>query len=107
MGKNEVGLQPNEFLRESLSRLRVSRYRPARVDPDVAGLRPSELLQSLPESRDAGLAFRIAISIRHQHADAPHTVRLLRACPERPSSRRAAEKRDEIAPSHVLPSIRG
>jgi hypothetical protein len=34
-----------------------------------------------------------------EHADAPHAVALLRAHRERPSDRRAAEERDEVAPS--------
>jgi hypothetical protein len=40
-----------------------------------------------------------------QHADAPHTVALLRSRRERPS-RRAAEERDELAPSdHSITSV--
>jgi hypothetical protein len=37
---------------------------------------------------------------RHEHADAPHAVSLLRPRRKRPRRRRAAEKRDDIAPSH-------
>ena len=100
MRKNEVGLQRDEFLRESLHRLRVAAARPANVDPDVAALRPPELLESLPERRDAGLCFRVALGKRHQHADPPHPLGLLRARGERPRRRRAAEQRDELAPPH-------
>ena len=39
-------------------RLRVAGCRPASVDPDVAALRPPELLESLPECGDEGLSFR-------------------------------------------------
>jgi hypothetical protein len=39
----------------------------------------------------------------HKHADAPNTLRLLRAGRERPR-RRAAEQRDEIAPPHSITS---
>jgi hypothetical protein len=35
----------------------------------------------------------------NEHADAPHPLALLRARRERPRSRRAAEKRDELAAS--------
>jgi hypothetical protein len=42
-----------------------------------------------------------ALGIPHQHADPPHPLGLLRACRERPSSRRAAEQHDELASSHV------
>ena len=42
---------------------------------------------------------------RHQHADAPHPLRLLRARRERPRERRAAEKRDDLAaPDHSITS---
>src|SRR6202035_4845955 len=44
--KNEVGLQRDEFLRESLHRLHVASG-PAIVDPDVSALRPPELRCSL------------------------------------------------------------
>jgi hypothetical protein len=48
-------------------------------------------------------AFRIAFDHPHQCADLPIT-RLLRARCERPSRRCAANQRDELAPSHELPS---
>ena len=47
MSKNEVGLQCDEFFGELLDQLLVQR-RPAIVDPNVATLRPSKLLESLP-----------------------------------------------------------
>src|SRR5215472_6567171 len=37
----------------------------------------------------------------HEHADASHALALLRARRERPSNRRAAEQRHELAPSHA------
>jgi hypothetical protein len=37
---------------------------------------------------------------RHEDADAPDAVALLRLRRERPRDRRAAEKRDEFAPPH-------
>src|SRR5262249_55531748 len=55
------------------------------------------------ERPHAGLRFRIVRSIRHQHADPPHPVALLRAHRERPR-RRAAEQRDELAPPHSITS---
>src|SRR5262249_34135247 len=39
----------------------------------------------------------------HQHANAAHSVGLLRACRERPS-RRATNKCDELAPVHSITS---
>jgi hypothetical protein len=35
------------------------------------------------------------------YADAPHPLRLLRTCRERPCDRRTAEKRNELTPPHV------
>ena len=37
-----------------------------------------------------------------KHGDAPHAVWLLRPRRQRPSRRRAAEQRDEVAPFHQL-----
>jgi len=56
----------------------------------------------LQEYRDAGLLFRIIRSCVHVHADPPHALALLRPRHEGARSGRAAEKRDEVAPSHVL-----
>src|SRR6516164_6801085 len=102
--KNEVGLQRDEFLRKSLHRLGVAGCRPAGVHPDIAALCPAELLKSLPQSRDAGLPYRIVRGEWHDHADAPHPFALLRARRERPGDRCAAEKRDELAPRHSITS---
>ena len=76
---------------------------PASVDPHVAAVGPAQLLQPLQECREAGLRFRIVRGRAHEHADAPHPLGLLRARRERPRGRRAAEKRDELAPLHVRP----
>ena len=53
--------------------------------------------------RDIGLSFRVALGIGHHHADPPHSVRLLRARPERPRDCCTAEQRDEVAASHASP----
>jgi hypothetical protein len=57
-------------------------------------------LQSLLESRDAAPAFRIVRGHVHQHANTLHALGLLRARREWPRSR-AAEQRDELAPSYI------
>src|SRR5262249_51826763 len=46
----------------------------------------------------ASLLHEIVLVVRHEHADAPYPVALLRACRKRPR-RRGAECSDEIAPS--------
>jgi hypothetical protein len=40
----------------------------------------------------------------HEHADAPRPLALLRPRPARPRSRRAPEKRDELAALHSITS---
>jgi hypothetical protein len=55
----------------------------------------------MQERRDAGLTFRIVGRQGQQHADPPHPVALLRPRRERPR-RRAAEQRDELAPSQLI-----
>src|SRR5262249_26331597 len=76
--------------------------RPAGVDVHVATVGPAQTLQRLLERGDAGLCFRIVRGERHEHADAPHTLELLRTRYERPSSCHAADSA-EIAPPHVPP----
>ena len=66
LGKDEIGLQRNEFLRKSLHQLHVVR-RPSKVNPCVAPLRPAELLEALAERSDPSLSFMVALRIRHQH----------------------------------------
>jgi len=55
------------------------------------------LSQALQERRHAGLIFRIIRGGGHQHSDAPHALRLLRARCERPRGRGGAKERDEMA----------
>src|SRR5262249_40825534 len=76
---------------------------PALVELDVHAFRPSQSLQLLLQRLDAGLHLRIARAVGHQHADAPHSLWLLRARRERPRGR-AAEKRDELATLHSITS---
>ena len=77
---------------------------PAGLDPQVAANCPARLLQPLHEGRDAGLRFRLIGRRVHQHANATHSLGLLRARRERPSGCRAADERDELAPPHSITS---
>jgi hypothetical protein len=54
------------------------------------------LLQALRKSRQACVSFRIVRCKRSEHADATHTLGLLRARRDRPRDRRAADKRLKI-----------
>ena len=97
-------MQRDQFLRKSLQRLGVERG-PAVINSDVAALQPPELLQPLAERRDEAPSIRVALGIRHQHADASQPVALLRARRQRPSSSRAAEQRDDLtAAAHSITS---
>src|SRR5262249_56603961 len=75
---------------------------PSIVDPHVVADSPAQLLQPLMESCEARLSFSIIGDGIHEHADPPHPLWLLRACRERPRSRRATEQGDEIAASCML-----
>src|SRR5262249_49874881 len=77
---------------------------PAVVDLDIPADGPAQLLQSLMESREARLTFRIIGGEIHEHADAPHPVGLLRARRKRPGCRRATDERNERAPFHSIAS---
>jgi hypothetical protein len=62
---------------------------------------PTQVLQSLSQHREARTAFRIILGETHQHADAPHSLVLLRARCKRQHSRHAAERGDKLAPSYA------
>src|SRR5262249_30562280 len=69
------------------------------VDDNILALNPPELAQPLPERVEQG---RPIGRERHPKETYPRHLsrRLLRARRERPRCRRAAEKRDELAPPH-------
>jgi len=66
----------------------------------IPALRPAQLLQLSKECRDAGLG-ELIIGTR-DHADAAHSLGLLRAHIQRPRCR-ASQERDESASSHATP----
>ena len=100
--KNKFGLRLDEFFRASSHRFNVGSG-PARVDPDIAALRPPELLEFLPERRGNRPSFRRVLGkVAHQHPDASHALFLLRPRRERPTRPRAGEKGDELPPLHLL-----
>src|SRR5262249_46564092 len=89
----------DELLRKPLPRFRVER-RPASVNPNVPAIRPSDLLESVPECGDKALCLRVAFGKSHQHSDPPHRLGLLRPRSERPY-RGTADHSNEVAPSHL------
>ena len=95
---DDVGLQADQLLRERSYPIGVIAV-PPKVHPHVAANDPTQVRKSLRERREARLPQRIVFVARHEHADAPHPVALLRPGHHRPH-RRAPEPRDKFAPSH-------
>jgi len=58
-------------------------------------------VETLPKYRNARTCVRVVLGGRHQHANPPHSLGLLRTRRERPYDCRAAEKRDELASPHI------
>src|SRR5215471_394886 len=77
---------------------------PARVDLHVAADAPAGLLETLQERAEAGLKFPIVRSRGQENANEAHLLALLRPRRNRPSRRRAAEQRDELAARHSITS---
>src|SRR5262249_12996756 len=98
-GQNDVRRERQKLLGISVKEKGVARCT-AIVDPAVAPLRPPSLLQVLYKRGEACLSFRIIGGEVHEHTDAAYPL-ALRAPRDRPGGRRAAEKRDELAPLHV------
>src|SRR5262249_3922674 len=78
---------------------------PPEVHPNVAAIDPTQVRKRLHERRVARLHHRIVFVVRHEHADAPYALALLRTSRERPC-RRAAEPSNELPPSHSISSAR-
>src|SRR5215831_9280371 len=97
-GHYQVWVEGHQLRRVGAHRLEVAAG-PAIIEAGGAAIDPTVFLETLQEGSDPGLCFRIVLSICHQHADAPHLLRL-RARRERPPRRCAAEQRYERAPSH-------
>jgi hypothetical protein len=106
--QENVGCERNQFCRVSVN---IAGSGPAGIYPQVAVLAPSQLTERLCERREPGLSLSIVRGDIREHADASHTLSLLRPRRERPTRRRAADERDEFAPFHcpappVLPTER-
>jgi len=97
---NDVDLELSELGRDFAIPFRAS-LGPAIFDCNVAALDQAKLAQSLNKRRGP-----LAPDGRRAGAQKPYGwqfPRLLCACGERPSGRRAAEKRYELAPPHARP----
>jgi hypothetical protein len=72
---------------------------PPIVDRNVSAIGPPKFCKLLLEGSDPQSSL-LVLHTRNQNADPPHRTGLLRPRRQRPSRRRTAEKRDEIASSH-------
>jgi hypothetical protein len=99
MGDQHIGLQADQLFRKCLNSVCIG-IAPTIINSNIAAILPAELLKALLKKVDARTDIGIAFGDRHQHADVPHPLALLRARRERPRGR-AAEQDDEIAPSYT------
>src|SRR5262249_51304055 len=83
-----------------LARMHYIARTPAIDELNIAALRPAQGVKGPLENHDPRLSFGI-IRDPHQHANAPHAIRLLRTCGERPRGCRGAQKDHELTPSDV------
>src|SRR5262249_49224521 len=96
--QDDVGSQADQLLRECSYPIDVITA-PPKVRPHVTAIGPTQARKRLSERGNETLSQGIVLVARHEQADPPHAVVLLRACRERPSCR-AAEERDELSASH-------
>jgi hypothetical protein len=96
--QDDGGLQADQFLRERAHPIAVT-TRPTKVNPNVAAVGPTKVRKRLSEPRDARLSLRIVFVERHEHADAPHAVGLLRPRHQWPRHR-TSEPADELPAFH-------
>ena len=86
--QDDFRLQADQLLRERSYPIDVIAG-PTKVNPHVAAIGPTQARKRLRERRVASPPLRIVFVERHEHADAPHAVALLRPRRERRSRRRA------------------
>jgi hypothetical protein len=101
-GQDDVRRERDQFCRVLKNALGIA-CGPTVVDPHVAADSPAPFLQPLQKHANAGLSFRIVRGQMHEHADAPHTLGLLRGRRKRPRRRRAADQCNDLAASHGTP----
>src|SRR5262245_52783694 len=101
-GQDDIRRERDQFDRE-FSLKRGIAWGPANINPHVSTFGPTQFLKALPERCNASLAFRVFGSRTHEYTDPRNLLALL--CPHRnrPYGRRAAEKCDELSPSHRRP----
>ena len=79
MAHQNIRVQFDELFRESLNSIGVG-ISPAIVDANILTICPTEFLEPLLKYRYALADVSIAFRDRHQYANAPHAIGLLRTC---------------------------
>src|SRR5262249_37062558 len=108
--QHQVGPQCQE-LRACKTRSIKFKETPSVLDREISTDGPSRLIHNVVKCLDPGLGVRVGLQERVHPTDTPHAIWLLRPRCKRPCGRRAAERRDELAPFHcrgppVLPAKR-
>jgi hypothetical protein len=94
MSQDQVGRQVHQLLSGRLDAGRTCRK--TQVNAQVAPIEPPQLLKPLLERCNPDSGNQIALTPEYQHPDSAHPAALLRTHHQRPRSRGATEKRDEI-----------
>src|SRR6516225_10431035 len=101
--QNDVWRQGCQF-RRVLANGVGQAFAPSIINPEVAALGPTQLLQRLHQHRVAHLHIRIIrVGAGSEYTDTSHGLALLRPRRERPRGR-AAEQSDKLAPLHSITS---
>jgi hypothetical protein len=80
---------------------------PTNFGPHIAAIIPAQVLERLLECPDAVLTFSTICFPKHEHADQPHPLDLLRMRGERPCRRQNGNSFNEGASSHRRPQGSG
>src|SRR5262245_41790110 len=101
---DQFGSCVDELFRQPLHTVHIG-GREAVVDPDVAALDPSQLLEAAFECIQERGCLPVILGRAHEHADVPHPLALrARHANSRRCRRRAADERYELAPPHSITS---
>lgn len=90
MADDQVRLYGDDIFCDYLRSTRFTHI-PVKIDPNIAPIRPSQILETLAQRIGLLSTFSIILSQTHHHADAPHPIGLLPARRERPNCGRATE----------------
>src|SRR5262249_32499182 len=97
---DDVRLEADQLLREGSIPIGVTAS-PTNIHSHVAAIGPTQVRKRSCERREAKRCLGMMLAARHDHADAPHAVALLRPRGQRPRCCRAAKRDYEFSPSDM------